>query len=63
LKFLTSGKVKDVYEFEDGKLLFKFSNRVSAYDVKFKMRYQKKGKFYVNLLSIGLRNLMFLIIL
>jgi len=25
LKFLTSGKVKDVYELDDGNLLFKFS--------------------------------------
>jgi phosphoribosylaminoimidazole-succinocarboxamide synthase len=44
LKFLTSGKVKDVYELEDGNLLFKFSNRVSAYDVKFKDEIPKKGK-------------------
>jgi len=44
LKFLTSGKVKDVYESEDGKLLFKFSNRVSAYDVKFKDEIPKKGE-------------------
>ena len=42
MKFLTSGKVKDVYELEDGKLLFKFSNRVSAYDVKFKDEIPKK---------------------
>jgi len=44
LKFLTSGKVKDVYEFEDGKLLFKFTNRVSAYDVKFKDEIPRKGE-------------------
>jgi len=44
LKFLTSGKVKDVYELEDCKLLFKFSNRVSAYDVKFKDEIPKKGE-------------------
>jgi len=44
LKFLTSGKVKDVYELEDGKLLFKFSNCVSAYDVKFKDELPKKGE-------------------
>jgi len=44
LKFLTSGKVKDVYELEDSKLLFKFSNRVSAYDVKFKDEIPKKGE-------------------
>jgi len=44
LKFLTSGKVKDVYELENNKLLFKFSNRVSAYDVKFKDEIPKKGE-------------------
>ena len=44
MKFLTSGKVKDVYELEDDLLLFKFSNRVSAYDVKFKDEIPKKGE-------------------
>jgi len=44
LKFLTSGKVKDIYELEDGNLLFKFSNRVSAYDVKFKDEIPRKGE-------------------
>jgi len=44
MKFLTSGKVKDDYELEDGKLLIKFSNRVSAYDVKFKDEIPKKGE-------------------
>jgi len=44
LKFLTSGKVKDVYELENDILLFKFSNRVSAYDVKFNDEIPKKGE-------------------
>jgi len=44
LRFLTSGKVKDVYELENDILLFKFSNRVSAYDVKFKDEIPKKGE-------------------
>ena len=44
MKFLTSGKVKDIYELEDGNLLFKFSNRVSAYDVKFKDEIPRKGE-------------------
>ena len=44
MKFLTSGKVKDVYELDDGNLLFKFSNRVSAYDVKFKDEIPMKGE-------------------
>ncbi len=43
MKFLTSGKVKDIYDLEDGNLLFKFTNRVSAYDVKFKDEIPKKG--------------------
>jgi len=56
MKFLTSGKVKDVYDLEDGNLLFKFSNRVSAYDVKFKMKFLKKEKFFASLQNFGLKN-------
>ena len=44
MKFLTSGKVKDVFDLGDGNILFKFSNRVSAYDVKFKDEIPKKGE-------------------
>jgi len=44
LKFLTSGKVKDLYDFDDEHLLFKFSDRVSAYDVKFNQDIPKKGE-------------------
>ena len=44
MKFLTSGKVKDIYDLEDDTLLFKFSDRVSAYDVKFKEDIPNKGK-------------------
>tara|TARA_B100000029_G_scaffold101452_1_gene91739 strand:- start:200 stop:1048 length:849 start_codon:yes stop_codon:yes gene_type:complete len=44
MKFLTSGKVKDVYEMDDDNLLFKFSDRVSAYDVKFQDEIPQKGK-------------------
>ena len=43
LRFLTSGKVKDVYAYDDD-LLFKFSDRVSAYDVKFHEDIPKKGE-------------------
>ena len=43
MKFLGSGKVKDLYEYNDDSLLFKFSDRVSAYDVKFKEDIPKKG--------------------
>ena len=44
MKFLTSGKVKDIYDLDDKTLLFKFSDRVSAYDVKFKDDIPKKGE-------------------
>ena len=43
MKFVGSGKVKDLYDLEDGTLLFKFSDRVSAYDVKFREDIPKKG--------------------
>ncbi|MGQ0605635.1 MAG: phosphoribosylaminoimidazolesuccinocarboxamide synthase [Candidatus Nitrosotenuis sp.] len=44
MKFIGSGKVKDVYDMEDGMLLFKFSDRVSAYDVKFHDPIPQKGE-------------------
>lgn len=44
MKFLTSGKVKDLYDVDDETLLFKFSDRVSAFDVKFKENIPKKGE-------------------
>lgn len=44
MKFLGSGKVKDVYDLEDGNLLFRFSDRVSAYDVKFHDPIPYKGE-------------------
>ncbi len=44
MKFLTSGKVKDIYDIDENTLLFKFSNRVSAYDVKFKQEIPDKGR-------------------
>ena len=44
MKFLASGKVKDIYDLEDGNLLFLFSDRVSAYDVKFHEEIPRKGE-------------------
>jgi len=44
MEFLNSGKVKDVYDMGDDTLLFNFSNRVSAYDVKFQDEIPKKGQ-------------------
>jgi len=44
LKFIASGKVKDLYSLDDETLLFKFSDRVSAFDVKFGQNIPKKGE-------------------
>ncbi len=44
MKFLTSGKVKDLYDVDVNSLLFQFSDRVSAYDVKFSQDIPKKGE-------------------
>ncbi len=44
LKFLTSGKVKDLYDVDEDHLLFNFSDRVSAFDVKFKQDIPRKGE-------------------
>jgi phosphoribosylaminoimidazole-succinocarboxamide synthase len=59
LKFLTSGKVKDIYDVDEDTILFKFSDRVSAYDVKFKQDIPRKGEvlckfaeFWFNELSV-----------
>ena len=59
VKFLTSGKVKDLYDSGNDELIFKFSDRVSAYDVKFKENIPQKGKvlckfaeFWFNELSV-----------
>jgi len=59
LKFLTSGKVKAIYAVDEDTILFKFSDRVSAYDVKFKQDIPQKGQvlckfaeFWFNELSV-----------
>ena len=44
MKFLTSGKVKDLYNIDENTILFKFSDRVSAYDVKFNQDIPQKGE-------------------
>jgi phosphoribosylaminoimidazole-succinocarboxamide synthase len=44
LKFLRSGKVKDIYELDDEYLLFHFTDRVSAFDVKFPNPIPRKGE-------------------
>ena len=44
MKFLASGKVKDIYDPGDDTLVFRFSDRVSAFDVKFNENIPKKGE-------------------
>lgn len=44
MRFLASGKVKDIYELDAETLLFRFSDRVSAFDVKFDQSIPKKGE-------------------
>ena len=44
MKFLSSGKVKDLYDVDESTILFKFSDRVSAFDVKFNQDIPKKGE-------------------
>ncbi len=41
---VASGKVKDIYDAGDGRLRFHFSDRVSAYDVKFAQEIPRKGE-------------------
>ena len=57
MKFLPSGKVKDVYEIDNDNLLFKFSDRVSAYDVKFKDEIPQKGKVLSKFAEFWFENL------
>jgi phosphoribosylaminoimidazole-succinocarboxamide synthase len=44
MKFIHSGKVKDVYELDDQNLLFHFTDRVSAYDVPMITNIDGKGE-------------------
>ncbi len=59
MKFITSGKVKNIYDIDESTILFKFSDRISAYDVKFKQDIPHKGEvlckfaeFWFNKLSV-----------
>jgi len=44
LRLVRKGKVKDIYELDDGNILFHFSNRVSAFDVKMATPIPRKGE-------------------
>jgi len=44
MRLLRKGKVKDIYELDSGNILFNFSDRVSAFDVKMATAIQRKGE-------------------
>jgi phosphoribosylaminoimidazole-succinocarboxamide synthase len=44
MRLLRSGKVKDIYELDSGNILFHFSDRISAFDVKMATPIPKKGE-------------------
>jgi phosphoribosylaminoimidazole-succinocarboxamide synthase len=44
LRLIRKGKVKDIYELDDGSILFQFSDRVSAFDVKMATPIPRKGE-------------------
>jgi phosphoribosylaminoimidazole-succinocarboxamide synthase len=44
MRLLREGKVKDIFQLENGNLLLKFSDRVSAFDIKFDQLIPNKGK-------------------
>ena len=44
MRLLREGKVKNIFELESGNLLMVFSDRVSAFDIKFDQRIPNKGK-------------------
>ena len=48
MKLIRRGKVKDVYDLEDGRILFHFSDRISAFDVKMNTLIPRKGEVLCN---------------
>ncbi|HEX2558032.1 MAG TPA: phosphoribosylaminoimidazolesuccinocarboxamide synthase [Nitrososphaera sp.] len=44
MRLVRKGKVKDIYELDDGNILFQFSDRVSAFDVKMATPIPRKGE-------------------
>jgi len=44
MKLIKKGKVKDIYDFDDNKLLFEFSDRISCFDVILKDKIPSKGE-------------------
>ncbi len=44
MRLMRSGKVKDIFELDNGNILFHFSDRISAFDVKMATPVPKKGE-------------------
>jgi phosphoribosylaminoimidazole-succinocarboxamide synthase len=44
MHLLRNGKVKDVFELGNGNLMFIFSDRISAFDIRFEQKIPNKGK-------------------
>jgi phosphoribosylaminoimidazole-succinocarboxamide synthase len=44
MKLMRKGKVKDIYELDNGNILFHFSDRVSAFDIKMNTPILRKGE-------------------
>ena len=44
MKLLRRGKVKDIYDLENGNILLHFSDRISAFDIKMTTTIPKKGE-------------------
>ena len=57
MKFLTSGKVKDIYQLDDDKLVFKFSDRISAFNNKIKTLVPGKGQILAQFTDFWFNNL------
>ncbi|MDQ3807689.1 MAG: phosphoribosylaminoimidazolesuccinocarboxamide synthase [Thermoproteota archaeon] len=44
MRLVRSGKVKDIYELDNGNILFHFSDRISAFDIKMATPIPRKGE-------------------
>jgi phosphoribosylaminoimidazole-succinocarboxamide synthase len=44
MRLVRKGKVKDIYELDDGNIMFHFSDRVSAFDIKMATPIPRKGE-------------------
>lgn len=57
MKLIRKGKVKDIYEYADDKLLFEFSNRISCFDVILPSEIPYKGEVLCRLGGFFFKNL------